>query len=111
MSNHWNGLIKKCKDLWFNRNTIPLRFPELKNKNLLLQEEIDFLLSYFKWIKRNNCAEIIGAVALNLPRDKVVCCITGKEVNFSIPFYRLYTDIEILNCCFRPNIKTIAKDK
>ena len=101
MLNLTEELKNKCKYFWVNRNDVPLRFAELRNRNILNVEEIKFLRNYLKWTDRKNCREIIGAVALNLPPDCLKCAITGKTIKTELPFYRQYTDEEVINKCFR----------
>lgn len=93
-------LKRKCIYLWANRDTIPLRFPELKNKNFLDGKEIEFLKNYLKWTDRKNCCEIIGAIALNLSPDCLKCEVTDKPIRTNTPFYRHYTDEEVIHKCF-----------
>jgi hypothetical protein len=112
MLNLSEDLKLKCTNLWFNSNVVaPLRFPELKNKGVFNKDEIEGLLSYFKWTDRQNCSEIIGAVALRLPANEIRCKITNKHIHFSVPFYRLYTNEEVINNCFRPKVKDLSKQK
>lgn len=111
MTNLPEELKRKCADLWSNQTQIALRFPELKNNGHLTEEEITYLSSCLKWSNRQNCCEIIGAIALNLPLDSVKCKITELDIHFGVPFYRTYTDEEILNKCFRTGGKNLAKHK
>ena len=104
-------LKNKCKNIWSRSDELRLRFPELRNKNLLTREEIKFLLNYIKWTDRKICYEIIGAIALGLPPDCVKCKITGKTINTKTPLYRLYTDEEIIHKCFRLQEKSFAESK
>lgn len=97
MYNLSEALIQKCSYIWANRSSLAVRFPELKNKNLLSEEEIHLLSNYFNWTDRANCAEIIGAIALNLPQKEIRCEITNQPVHFSIPFYRLYSEKEVIH--------------
>lgn len=111
MTNLSEKLKVKCTDLWKKRTEITLRFPELKNEGFLTEEEIECLLSYIKWTDRQNCCEIIGAIALDLPPNLLKCKITKMDIHFSVPFYRIYSDEEILNKCFRVKGKNLAKCK
>ena len=109
MTNLSAKLKRKCVNLWINRTKIALRFPELKNEGYLTEEEIQYLLNYIKWTTRQNCCEVIGAIALDLPPDLLKCKITNLPIYFNVPFYRIYSEQEILNKCFRLTGKNLAK--
>ena len=111
MTNLSEELKRKCINLWNNRTKTALRFPELKNDGHLTEEEIQYLSTYIKWTNRQNCCEIIGAIALDLSSDLLKCKITNLDVHFSVPFYRIYSTEEILNKCFRLTGKNLAKHK
>lgn len=111
MLNITEELKKKCEYLWANRNEIRLRFRELENKHILSREETDFLSNYIKWSKKKNCCEIIGAVALNLSPECLKCDVTGSTISTKTPFYRHYTDEEVLHKCFSLWGNSLANDK